>query len=71
MNKRDGKSAHYRVYFTDAPLVNNGPLTKFLQVKAENAERAAQIVKVITGCECVVDIVRLDDTDGESSEEQS
>lgn len=51
----------YRVYFTNSPLVNNGPLDLYLQVQAKDADEAARITKVVTGCECVLSVERIDD----------
>ncbi|MET3448298.1 hypothetical protein [Ralstonia sp.] len=51
----------YRCTYTDSPLVNNGSLTPYLQIKAESAEEAARIAKVVTGCACVLSVERIED----------
>jgi hypothetical protein len=60
MNQLDQRTARYRCFIRRNLDIADTGVLPFVQLRARDAERAAQLAQAVTGCLSVVEVLRLE-----------
>lgn len=55
--------ARYRCFIRRHQQIADSGVLPFIQLQATNAEKAAELAFAVSGCLCVVEVLRLEETE--------